>query len=55
MKQHPLKTAKAMSKFRHGEFDYQCDGEVYMCCWNDSSVVTIASNFITHEPLGRAK
>ena len=33
------------------DIDYCCDGQVYVCKWNDNSIVTIASNHETHIPL----
>ncbi|KAJ4446621.1 hypothetical protein ANN_13318 [Periplaneta americana] len=38
-----------------GTFDYRCDGDVYICRWNDNAVVTLASNHQTHLPTGTAK
>jgi hypothetical protein len=38
-----------------GEFDYRCDGKVFVVKWYDSSVVHVASNYATHEPLQSTK
>ena len=32
----------------HAWNDFRCDGTVFMCKWNDNSVVTVASNCQTH-------
>jgi len=40
-----------MKKEERGTFDYQCDGAVFMCRWHDNSVVTVASNYISHLPI----
>lgn len=48
-----LVTNKELSK--RGEFDYRCDGKVFVAKWNDSAVVHVASNCVTHEPLQVAK
>ncbi|KAJ4446437.1 hypothetical protein ANN_13133 [Periplaneta americana] len=51
----PLVPAKEMKKKKRGEFDFWCDGDIYMCRWNDNSVVTLASNYQTHLLLGTTK
>ncbi|KAJ4435821.1 hypothetical protein ANN_18440 [Periplaneta americana] len=51
----PLVPSKEMKKKKRGEFDFRCDGDIYMCRWNDNSVVTLASNYQTHLPLGTTK
>ncbi|KRX49931.1 PiggyBac transposable element-derived protein 3 [Trichinella murrelli] len=38
-------------KYR-GFFDHVCNGTVYVCRWNDNAVVTLASNHLTHHPIG---
>ncbi|KRZ65984.1 PiggyBac transposable element-derived protein 3 [Trichinella papuae] len=43
-----------MKKCR-GYFEHACDGEMYVCRWNDSAAVTIASNYYTHFPVGTVK
>ena len=50
-----MKTKKDMKKTNRGSFDYRCDGKVFVCQWNDNSIVNIASNFCTHEPIQNAK
>ncbi|KRY47170.1 Solute carrier family 2, facilitated glucose transporter member 3 [Trichinella britovi] len=44
-----------VTKKQRGFFDYKNDGNVYVCRWNDSSVVTLASNHLTHLPVGQTK
>ncbi|KRZ96417.1 Solute carrier family 2, facilitated glucose transporter member 3 [Trichinella sp. T8] len=44
-----------VAKKQRGFFDYKNDGNVYVCRWNDSSVVTLASNHLTHLPVGQTK
>ncbi|KFM77194.1 PiggyBac transposable element-derived protein 3, partial [Stegodyphus mimosarum] len=51
----PLKPPKEASKWQRGNFDYRSDGKVYICRWKDSAVVSIASNYSTHEPVSKAK
>lgn len=38
-----------------GHFDFRCDGKVFIAKWFDNSVVHIASNNLTHEPILTAK
>ncbi|KFM71330.1 PiggyBac transposable element-derived protein 2, partial [Stegodyphus mimosarum] len=51
----PLKSPKEASKWQRGNFDYRSDGQVYICRWKDSAVVSIASNYSAHEPVSKAK
>lgn len=51
----PVIPIKEMKKKERGEFDFRCDGDVYICRWNDNSVVTLGSNYSTHEPIGTTK
>ncbi|KRY45334.1 PiggyBac transposable element-derived protein 3 [Trichinella britovi] len=44
-----------VAKKQRGFFDYKNDGNVYVRRWNDSSVVTLASNHLTHLPVGKTK
>ena len=46
-----LTSTKEMKKSTRGMFDFRCDGTVFMCKWNDNSVVTVASNCQTHTPV----
>ena len=46
-----LTSTKEMKKSTPGTFDFRCDGTVFMCKWNDNSVVTVASNCQTHTPV----
>ena len=48
-----------IKKKSRGYFDYRCDGDVYVCRWNDNSIVTIekkniASNHQTYIPVEEA-
>lgn len=47
--------SKEMKKLERGSFDYQSDGSVFLCRWNDSSVVTVSSNYCTHLPMQSTK
>ncbi|GFQ89336.1 piggyBac transposable element-derived protein 2 [Trichonephila clavata] len=51
----PLKSPKEAKKWQRGNFDYRSDGQVYICRWKDSAVVTVASNYVTHEPVTQTK
>ena len=42
---------KELKKKGRGYFDFVSDGSVYVLKWNDNSVVTMASNYLTHEPV----
>ena len=42
---------KTMKKSDRGSFDYRSDGDVHVVIWNDNSIVNVASNHETHEPL----
>ena len=46
-----LTSAKEMKNSTRGTFSFRCDGTVFMCKWNDNSVVTVASNCQTHTPV----
>ena len=45
---------KKLKKKGRGHFDFVCDGQVYVVKWNDNSIVTMASNYLTHEPVLQA-
>ncbi|KRZ67360.1 PiggyBac transposable element-derived protein 3 [Trichinella papuae] len=45
----------ALIKKTRGSFDYRSDGKVYIAKWNDNSLVTIASNWQTHNPVRKSK
>ncbi|KRZ75222.1 PiggyBac transposable element-derived protein 3 [Trichinella papuae] len=49
----PLDTA--LLKKTRGSFDYRNDGKVYVAKWHDKSLVTVASNWQTHNPLHKCK
>ncbi|KRZ70587.1 PiggyBac transposable element-derived protein 3 [Trichinella papuae] len=40
------------TKKDRGFFDHICNGIVYLCKWNDNTIVTMASNHLTHRPVG---
>ncbi len=42
---------KEMEKQHRGSYDYRCNGEVFICKWHDNSIVNIASNHFTLEPV----
>lgn len=46
-----LASDKDLKEKGRGEFDYCCDGQVYFVKWNDSAVVHVGSNYLTHEPV----
>ncbi|XP_065193176.1 piggyBac transposable element-derived protein 3-like [Sycon ciliatum] len=50
-----LVSTKELKKKARGTFDYRCNGTVFICKWNDNSVVNAASNYATHEPLATVK
>jgi len=41
-------------KGKRGDFDYCSDGTVYVVKWYDNSLVSVASNNLTHEPVQTA-
>ena len=43
-----LLATKKLKKSAHGTFDYRCSSEVYVCKWNDNSVVSVDRNYATH-------
>ena len=46
---------KEIKKRERGCYDYRCNGEVFVCKWHDNSIVNIASNHFTHEPVQKAR
>lgn len=49
---HRLIASKTMKrKQTRGNFEYCCNGKVYIAKWNDNAVVNVASNCYTHEPV----
>ena len=46
---------KELQKQERGIYDYCSDGKVYIAKWHDNSVVNIASNSETHEPVRKVK
>ena len=42
---------KTMKKSDRGSFDYRSDGDVHVVRWSDNSIVNVASNHETHEPV----
>jgi hypothetical protein len=51
----PLNDIKTFKKEIRGSHDYRNDGTVEFVRWNDNSVVTIGSNYLSHSRLGKAK
>ena len=51
----PLKPVAEMKKLEKGEMDYRSDGTVMVCRWRDNAVVSVASNFESVLPIGKAK
>ncbi|XP_036317370.1 piggyBac transposable element-derived protein 3-like [Rhagoletis pomonella] len=56
-KKCPLPSNKEFKKTERGTFKYKSSqpGHILVCKWNDNSVVTVASNSETIEPLHKAK
>ena len=54
LKQCPLPDSKAMKKDR-GYYEARCDKKVMAVKWHDNQYVTVASNFGTVQPMGKAK
>jgi hypothetical protein len=52
-----LDNSKALSKKERGSYDYRFDKSnlIFAVKWNDNAVVTLASNFQSHEPLLTAR
>ena len=46
-----LLSKKQMKNQKRGNFDFCSDGTVFVAKWHDNSIVTMASNWQTHEPL----
>ncbi|KRX84592.1 PiggyBac transposable element-derived protein 3 [Trichinella sp. T6] len=51
----PLMQPEIIMKKCRGYFKHACDGEMYVCRWNDNAAVTIASNYHTHFPVKTVK
>ncbi|KRX62646.1 PiggyBac transposable element-derived protein 3 [Trichinella sp. T9] len=51
----PLMSPEVITEKSRGYFDHTCDGDMYVCRWNDNVTVTIASNYHTHFPVGSVK
>jgi hypothetical protein len=49
-----LKSDGELKKAGRGSYDYRCNGYVFVCKWNDSAVVSVASNYCTHLPENKA-
>lgn len=49
----PLVKTEEMKKKDRGVYDYKVDtkNEVFLCRWNDNSVVTVCSNAVGIEPI----
>ena len=50
-----MESAKDLKTAGRGKFDYRSDGKVYICKWNDNSVVSVASNWLGHLPLHQVR
>ena len=50
-----MTSTKKMKKTERGTFEYRCDGDVFVCKWNDNSIVHVARNRQTHQPVRDAK
>jgi hypothetical protein len=50
-----LLSTKQMKNQKRGNFDVCSDGTVFVAKWHDNSIVTMASNWQTHEPLQETK
>lgn len=50
-----LSSDKELKVKGRGSFDHRCDGKVFIAKWNDSSIVHVASNSLTHDPIQIAK
>lgn len=55
LKKCPLMEKSIMTKKAMGFYDVKCDGKVLAVKWKDNQCVTIATNFGTVDPVGRAK
>lgn len=51
----PIMDNKLMKKTERGFFHVQCDKTVMAVKWHDNQCVTVATNFSSVEPLGKAK
>ena len=53
VKKCPITDTKTMKKKERGSYDYQSDGNVEVVKWHDNSVVTLCSNAVGVEPVGK--
>ena len=44
-------STKDLKKKDRGSYDYRCNNKIFVCKWHDNSVVNVASNYFTHEPV----
>lgn len=53
----PLENVKSLGKKKRGAFDFAVDEaiELSLVRWNDNSIVTVASNIFSVEPLANTK
>lgn len=49
-----MTSTKDLKKKGRGSFDFCSDGKVYIAKWHDNAIVTIASNWETHDPVSQA-
>ena len=50
-----LKSDKGLKQEGRSAYNFISDGHVSLIRWNDNSIVTIGSNFMWHEPVGKVK
>ena len=48
-------SSKQLKKTERGTYDFRCDGNVYICKWNDNAVVSVATNYLSHLPLHQVR
>ena len=51
----PLTETKVMKKKERGFYESKCDGQVIAVKWNDNTCVSVATNFGSVQPVGKAK
>ncbi|GFS75159.1 hypothetical protein NPIL_571891, partial [Nephila pilipes] len=55
IRQCHLPEKNTLAKETRGAKDFRSEGTVFICHWNDNTVVTVASNHQTHEPISNTK
>ena len=51
----PLIDIQQMKRKERGSYDYRSDRKLDIFCWNGSSLITLASNAYSFEPVGTVK